>query len=638
MKRLSAIFLVGFLIHQGFLLTANAQWSDQAADHKRISTRIQQPAQNQASRTYDVLHYNIDLTINPNPFYLQGRVTIRLLSPDSPLEQITLDQEGLQVDSVYQDGFLVTFTSADEGMNITPVSIISAGDSTTFTIVYQGTPQAGLYLRQNFTGDTVLYSHNEPYDARFWFPCKDDPADKATHTVSIRLPAAYKVISNGRKTGEYPDSPGWLRTVWQEDYPIATYLISLAAAPYYIVKQNWLFATVSMPVEYYVYPTDTARASEVLTATTDMLSFFSGTIGMYPFSGDKYDMVETPLREASAMENQTATTMRDAVLDNKEVIAHELAHQWWGDALTPFSFADIWLNEGFASYFDVLYTEYSAGQTDYINRMENYKSLLFQDGSLSYPVYNPPLEYLFGRSVYYKGAWILHMLRLELGADVFYSICRNYYEQHKYGTVTTSEFIRICETTSQTSLDIFFNQWLNYGGIPSLYLSWHQDNSTLTFTIQQLQTETIYDLQLEITIQGITHDSLVTVSCNRLFTEYRIPFSEPVQMVLLDPAHKVLQTNNTPVYYLARQTALVKIFPNPVHTKVSIVYETDRSEQIILEVWNILGEKVALLSKKKQNAGLYRLDVNNINLSSGTYFFVLRTAERLDVRKVVILK
>jgi len=204
--------------------------------------------------------------------------------------------------------------------------------------------------------------------------------------------------------------------------------------------------------------------------------------------------------------------------------------------------------------------------------------------------------------------------------------------------VTTSEFIRICETTSQTSLDIFFNQWLNYGGIPSLYLSWHQDNSTLTFTIQQLQTETIYDLQLEITIQGITHDSLVTVSCNRLFTEYRIPFSEPVQMVLLDPAHKVLQTNNTPVYYLARQTALVKIFPNPVHTKVSIVYETDRSEQIILEVWNILGEKVALLSKKKQNAGLYRLDVNNINLSSGTYFFVLRTAERLDVRKVVILK
>jgi aminopeptidase N len=637
-QQVVSLVLIAFLFTPALTPIIFAQSAGQTGDLKCISVLDLRQGKNSTSRSYDVLHYNLDLSVKPDPFYVQGNITIQIVLLAGNLDQVEFDLQGLQVESVLYNGLPVNFTLADGALILTSLTTIMAGDTGTCTIFYQGTPQSGLYRRQNFAGDTIIYSHNEPYEARFWFPCNDDPGDKATHIVSIRMPVSYTVLSNGRKIAEYLDSPGWMRTVWEEDYPIATYLISLAAAPYHIVEQNWSFETVRMPLDYYVYPADASRALNALTTTTQMLSFFSGYIGLYPFSGDKYAMAEVPLVEAAAMENQTATTMRDAVMDNEEIIAHELAHQWWGDALTPASFADIWLNEGFASYFDVLYTEYSAGEYNYKRRMENYKGLLFQDGSLSYPVYNPPAEYLFGRSVYYKGAWILHMLRSELGEELFKSICQTYYQQYKYSNVTTTDFIQTCEEVGHTSLDTFFNQWLYYGGLPNLYLSWHQDGPLLSFIIQQLQTETVYDLKLEIHIQGFSRDSLLVVSCNRPVTEYQVSFSDPVQMVTLDPEDKVLQVNNTPVYYLARHTALLKIYPHPVHKKAQILYQVDRAQQIRIEIWNILGERVAILKNEKQPGGLYHYIWDPVNLSSGTYLCILRAGDQVDVKKIVILK
>ena len=592
------------------------------------------------TRPYDVLHYDIDLLIRPENFLVQGRTTIILTPRNDNLDQFRLDLEELQVDSVLQNHDQIAFTHQNGELTLSSLWVLNTGDTGTFDIYYHGIPTNGLYLRQNSYGDTVIYSHNEPYDARYWFPCNDDPADKATHDLRVTLPEPYQVLSNGTLLGSGPDNSGWKTTHWQENYPIATYLISLAAARYQVLEKTWTVDSHILPVMYYVYPQDITRGSTALDATINMLSFYSEYIGLYPFNLEKYAMAEVPLFEAAAMENQTATTMRDAVMDNEEIIAHELAHQWWGNALTPASFADIWLNEGFASYFDALYSGYRYGEDEFSRRMEEYRSLIYQDGSLSYPVYDPPFDYLFGRAVYFKGAWILHMLRLEQGDDNFRNICRIYFQQYKYRNVTTAEFIQVCEQVSQAHqrLQTFFNQWLNYGSIPEIYLSWNQDQDIVNLTVEQMQSGIIYDLDLEIKIQGFSRDSLIRVSCKEKFTDYQVIFSEPVQAVIVDPEKKILQTNNTPVYYLAQKTSLLAIYPNPAQNEISIVYETDRAQQVIIEIWNMLGEKVKVLRNEKQNTGLYRCTWEGINLSSGTYFCVLRVADQLDVKKVVILR
>jgi aminopeptidase N len=596
------------------------------------------PAEPALNRLYDVLHYDINLLLQPDNFRIEGKNTILLTPRTDTLNQLSFDLEELQVDSVRYNHALVSFTHQNGELILTTSRILDTTDTVAFDIYYHGVPESGLYRRINSYGDTVIYSHNEPYDARYWFPCNDDPADKATHDLRVTMPKSYKVVSNGTLQVIEPGSQGWSTTHWQENYPVATYLISLAAARYQVLEKSWTPDGQNMPVMYFVYPQDVTRGLKALDATVDMLTFFSEYIGLYPFNLEKYAMVEVPFAEASAMENQTVTTMRDVIMDNEQIIAHELAHQWWGDAVTPASFADIWLNEGFASYFDVLYTGYRYGEDEFNRRMENYRSLIHQDGSLSYPIYNPPSNYLFGRAVYFKGAWILHMLREEVGDETFRDICRIYYEQYKYRNVTTNNFIQICEQVSQISLQTFFNQWLNYGGIPEIYLTWKQEQIQLTISLQQTQPGIIYDLDLEIKIQGYFRDSLIRVSSNEKFTDYQVVFCEPVQAVIVDPEKKILQTNNTPVYYLALKTSLLAVYPNPAQNEISIVYETDRAQQVIIEIWNMLGEKVKVLRNEKQNAGLYRYLWNEINLSSGTYFCILRAAGRLDVKKVVILR
>jgi aminopeptidase N len=591
-----------------------------------------------SSKTYDVRSYELNLTIRPDPFLLQGKATIRLTLPAGTLDQVTFDLEDLLVDSVFQDGLPVNFILSSNELIVTPLTTLTSGDSGTFVIFYEGTPRYGLYRRQNSAGDTVIYSHSEPFDAHFWFPCNDDPNDKATLLLSVSMPSSYEIVSNGRNVGISAEAPGWQRTVWAENYPIATYLISVAAASYQVVEQIWSFDTITMPVNYYVYPADTGRGLAAVTATVSMLSFYSEFIGLYPFSEDKYAMVEVPFAEARGMENQTVTTMRDAAMDDFTVIAHELAHQWWGDAVTPVAFTDIWLNEGFASYFDALYTEYSDGESAFLKRMNDYKGLLFQDGSLAYPVYNPPPQYLFGRAVYFKGAWILHMLRSEVGEELFKTICRNYFQQYKYKNVTTADFIQICEMTSQTALQSFFDQWLNYSGIPDLYLSWWQNQQGVALTLQQMQPGLVYNLNLEILLQGFSSDTLITVSCHNSYTEYQIPFADRVQALILDPAKKVLQINNTPAYYQAREMALVAIYPNPIHDQVSILYQLDRVQHCSIEIWNILGEKVTTLLNEKQASGLHRYVWADIDLAVGTYFCVLRGTDQLKIKKIVILR
>jgi len=596
------------------------------------------PVQNPANLSaIDVAHYDINLQVEPETGQISGSVSVVFSAETALSDMIELDFAALTIDSVYHENMVTTYARTATVLAIKLLSDIAAGDTSLVTVFYRGSPQRGLYFRQNEAGEVVVYSHNEPYDARFWIPCKDNPADKAMMNMTILLPPGYQVLSNGLLTGV---SSGPFGTIfaWRETYPIATYLISIAAAPYRLVESVYQDIEGIIPLQYYVYEGDQDRAGNALQSTVEMMQFFGDYIGPYPFRKEKYAMSAVPFREATAMENQTATTMRDNIIDNEEIIAHELAHQWWGDAVSPQSFAHIWLNEGFATYFDALFTEHRYGRLAFEQRMQDFSGNIYTDGSLDYPILNPPPQYLFGRAVYYKGAWVLHMLRNKIGDPTFREICRQYYQLHLYKNAITDDFISASEAVSGQPLSNFFNQWLNYGGIPELAGSWIQKNRTLEIVLKQTQTEILYDLRLDLKIEGSKVDTTIQVDLNTAAGRWLVDFNETVNRILIDPQNKILQRNNGPLYNIPNQTALVRLYPNPFNQRITIEYAVGIAEEINIAILNTLGQKVAELEHDKKNNGIYTVTWDGSTHSSGVYVCRLTSKSQREYRKIVLIK
>jgi len=607
----------------------------------RYSGANQQMALNparQAMDDYDVIDYRIDILLFPEIREIKGRVQI-ILNPLVPLANgLVLDFAGLQLDSAFIADQPVSFKREGEILTLFSGYTIMAADTQTVVLHYQGQPERGLYFRQNAGDETVIYSHNEPFDAHYWYPCKDVPADKATASILVTVPGSWQVLSNGRLTGESNAGPGLTLYSWREEYPIATYLISLAAAPYQIASDQWLSDTGPLPLQYWVYTQDYERGRLALHDCGEMIGFFSDFIGEYPFNEEKYAMAEVPLREAAAMENQTATTMGDFVMDDRGIIAHELAHQWWGNALTPLSFKDIWLNEGFATYFDALFREYNDGWEAYDNQMEALKTNMNKDGSLPYPIYNPPVQYLFGNAVYNKGAWILHMLRHETGDSLFRKICQTYFETYKYKNVVSTDFIHMTDEISGQSFGAFFDQWLNYGGLPTLIAQWSQARGKVTIGVDQFQEEPVYQLKLDILLEGNTKDTLITMDIREKFSSRTVPFTETVTRLILDPSGKILNNNNTPLFYIPARAGFLNIYPNPSRERVEIEYQIERPQEVEIIIFNILGQQVAELVREKRPTGIHRVVWDEQEAASGVYYCLLKTDDGRKTRKIVLIR
>ena len=587
---------------------------------------------------YDVLSYDISLTILPDNQKIEAITGIEF-SAVIPIENYLLfDFGGLQVDSVQLDMEQVEAFVKDDLLTIELPQPLIVADTHLVQIFYQGTPQKGLYFRDNNQGNTIIYTHNEPYDAHFWFPCKDDPSDKAVLDMKITIPNQFNLVSNGKLIAQSNSGPLYTLHYWKENYPIATYLISFAAGTYTTVSDFYRLNNIDVPLSYYVYPSDIERGQNALAITKEMLDFYSSMIGDYPFLEDKYAMVEVPFREASAMENQTATTMRDVIMDNKNIIAHELAHQWWGDALTPASFTDIWLNEGFATYFDALFTEYKFGYDEFLVRLDEFHSQMNSDGSLAFPIYDPPQEYLFGNAVYMKGAWVLHMLRMEVGDSLFKKIYQHYFDKYKYLNVTTSQFQEAVETTTNRNFSLFFEQWLNYGGRPLIIGEWGQNKNGVNITLKQVQHAPVYQFDLELLIKGVTTDTLIEISLTDESISVQIIFNDQVRQIIIDPNRKILNSSNSPIYYIPDLTNLVNLYPNPFNQEVSISYQLGRKQNIKIDIYNILGEKVASLVDERKNIGVYSVKWSGKAFASGIYLCVLTFENGKDIKKMMLIK
>lgn len=450
----------------------------------------------------NVLHYDISIDLNSETKTIRGDVTITGTSKDKSLNLIILNfYENLKIIDVSVNGVSTPYKRAERNISI-PYE--AASDTFRVRVLYEGKPiKAGFasFSFDTFNNKPVIYTLNEPIYASTWFPCNDIPSDKALADIKITNDSSMTSVSNGILMNVTPH--GRKKTYhWKVIYPISTYLICLYSADYMKFSQKYISQTRdTMGIDYYVFPQHFEMAQKDFSIHPEVISFFSSIYGEYPFIKEKYGVAEF-LWQMGAMEHQTITGVGSNFLNGRnffsDLLIHELAHQWFGNSVGPASWKDIWLNEGFASYSEALFAEHKAGKDRYKAAM----SIKYQE---DFPgtVYSPKGD-IFNSSVYDKGAWVLHMLRNELGDKVFFEILRKYYEKYKYRNASTANFISICEKISQKDLRQFFEQWIYKGtGIIKLKYNWvvnRQGNSFRNLiTVEQTQSGyDVYKFSLEI--------------------------------------------------------------------------------------------------------------------------------------------
>lgn len=445
----------------------------------------------------DVLHYTFRLTLADTSDAIRGEATVRLRVESDTLTAVRLDliepagRTGMRVAAVTEDGAPVAFFQANNHLHIS-LDDADAGAEHTYTITYAGTPADGLIIGNNQHGDRTFFGDNWPNRARHWLPTVDHPRDKATVEWIVTAPSRYEVVANGVLVETATSDTGQRRTHWRTTEPLATKVMVIGAADFAVDDVGVYDDT---PIQSWVYPADTTRGFRDLAQAEQVLRFFEPRLGDYPYA--KLANVQSTTRYGG-MENASAIFYSEqAVADrnnDEPLVAHEVAHQWFGNAVTEADWPHLWLSEGFATYLTQLYLEDAYGAERRIEGMRQARKRVIRfhqqapDEPLVDTTYTDPNE-LLNTNPYQKGAWVLHMLRRQVGDDAFWEGLRAFFERYRHGNANTSDFRAVMEDVSEEDLDVFFAQWTRRAGHPVIEASWRYDADANQLSIQLDQTQ-----------------------------------------------------------------------------------------------------------------------------------------------------
>lgn len=425
---------------------------------------------------YDVTHYLIDLAADIDTNEISGSVTVSAEATQA-LSQFNLDFSGFDISALTVNGTAANYARDGREMTITPVEPLADGTAFEVMVTYAGVPGedidggVGPVFAQGWTnyGDGVFVA-SEPAGSANWFPSNDHPLDKALFTFRITVDEPYTATANGLLVETIAEGDA-TTFVWESSYPMATYLASVNIADFTLHEDQ---AVDGIPVRNY-FPTALAeRGEEIFAKQPEMLAFFSDLFGPYPF--EAYGSVVANTELGFALETQTLSLFGRDILSPfqfgtqaEEVIAHELAHQWFGNSVTPAQWQDIWLNEGFASYAEALWIAHEYGDDEFVEYMRTMYTVIarpqFTIGNIS-RTGEPPPGNLFNTNVYLRGAWTLHALRLYVGDAAFFEIVRTYYDRYQYGNATTQDLIDVANEVSGQDTTELFNIWLYQPELP----------------------------------------------------------------------------------------------------------------------------------------------------------------------------
>lgn len=516
----------------------------------------------QPSQGFDIQHWDLAIKVDPAARTISGTVTMRF-DPTEPLARIKMRlYASMRVSGALLDGAPLQLRRKGANLTFNLVPPLQVGSTHELAVTYSGTPVVtgglgGGMMFGNHGGVPSATTLSEPFDSYAWWPCVDDVKDKATMTMHLTVPDGMTGASNGKLDGVTTNGDGTLTYFWREDYPLSNYLISANVTNYTTFSDQYtgLDGRSFMPIDYFVYPEGVASAMATVTRVPDMISYFSNLAGEYPFLREKYGMVAFPW--GGGMEHQTLTSMGDAYLggrvaDYDGIYSHELAHMWWGDEVTCATWNDIWLNEGFATYYEVLWLvhHYQGDEGAYMSRY--YDDGLY-NGYLGGSVYLKSGNRPFSDTgaVYDKGAWVLHMLKPVMGEESLMRALRAYRAAHALGTATTADLRAACEAEYGNTLDWFFDQWVYTPKRPIYHMTTTLGTGQLTVNIQQRQPHLIahrasdrdvYIMWVPIWVHYSDGSSEIrSVWNNQRNQTFTFAVSKPVESVGLDEGHSILK-------------------------------------------------------------------------------------------------
>ena len=598
-----------------------------------------------ASNFVDIHYLNCAWSIDPGTRFIQGAVRIGF-TMNARSNVLTLDlADELRVDSIRMRStkLPMPYRPFDKTVIVNLGTFLDAGTKEEIEIFYKGVPPGSgnnsSFVTSTHSGVPVMWTLSQPYGSRDWWPCKNGLNDKIDSLdIAITTPEQYTSTANGLLVEEKVG--GGLRTTrWKHRYPIAPYLIAIAATNYSVIKDQVQLGSTSLPILEYAYPETAASFKNAAAITKRTMQMLYNSFGEYPFIKERYG--HTQFGFGGGMEHQTNSFMFNM---NETLIVHEAAHQWFGNKVTCGTWKDIWLNEGFAFFCTNLNIEKHYPTTTLINSYRQQVNFITsKPNGILYVDDTTSVARIFdSRLSYTKGGWVLQMLRWKMGDALFFKAVNNYLNDNKlaYSYARTADLQFHLEKTSGLDLKDFFADWVYGQGYPSFQLQWATAGSTWVQTILS-QTSSdpsvaFFELPVPIRFKNNGSDTTIVIDHqkNGQLNFFNIGFAP--DSAFIDPTYKLISANNKTI-----QTEIfpdggnVVVFPNPVGNEFSVLLKNMKEGELTLSLFNSMG---ALAYRKR--VGNFRgndlIVIPSHQLSSGTYWLqVSRDNDPPIVKKIM---
>lgn len=667
-----ALLLLTTLLFLQFIQTNPEIWV--AEKERALQTFSTQPLSVEPDERFHISYFGLHLDIFPEQTSIKGKTDL-LIQFHEPAGDIFLELvSSLQVDSIKVTGtnhhlsWSRTQSPVDFVVNIQLNAVYQPEDNLPITVYYQGQPGTsgfGSFVFSTDSGKPAFWTLSQPYGARDWFPNKNTPSYKADSSdVVAIIPTGLKLGSNGILQSVTELGNNRSQWHWKSRYPISHYLISLAAADYVEFTDWFHFAPQdSMPVLNYVYRSaNVPLVREQAGLTIPMLELFTELFGEYPFINEKYG--HKMFQRRGGMEHQTMSSMHNF---GRALVAHELAHQWFGNGITCSGWEDIWLNEGFATYAEGLVTEAFDGNAAFRSWRAGMQQRVLEEpgGSVYVPsaYINPAepeasiLRIFRYRTSYAKGGLVLHMLRQTLGDDAFFGAIRAWMmSDFRYGVADTEDFLRFLEQSTGTSLRRFFDTWIYGEGYPNYTLRYGAapaENGGYAVRFKLLQESSVQGglfldvpVEVRIPLNQSERDTLIILNPNGFPYETQVWVSGSPGLPSLDPELHIISGKRdvVPSFFedldrtLPFATELLPNYPNPFNPSTTIPFRVEQPGNVLMEVFDINGRKVSTLTDEFYSAGFHSITWNATGISSGVYFLRMKHDKNILTRKMLLLK
>lgn len=526
----------------GFVSSASFSWTDSYPKNPKV----------------DVLNYQFKIELSDDTDVIKCEVLVDVKYLGEGVENLRLDlvkasealeNKGMIISSIQSEGADLDYIHEDDELQIKLPSRSQTNIEKQYKIVYSGIPASGLKIAENKYGDRTFFSDNWPDKGRNWLAIVDHPYDKATSEFIVTAPSIYQVVSNGLKIEETDLGNGKRITHWKQSVPIAPWLYVLGVARFAMQEVDQFN---HKSIQTWVYYQDREEGFyDFAVPTKQVLEFYSDYIG--PFSYEKLANIQSNsvsggMEAASAILYSENSVVGDRNTRWRNVIIHEIAHQWFGNAVTEYDWDDVWLSEGFATYFTLLFREHAYGRDDFLEGLANSKKTVdsFHEKNPDYRIVHDNLSDMskvVSSHTYQKGSWILHMLRGVVGTENFWKGIRAYYAKYQNKNATTDDFRFEMEKTSGKDLKWFFEQWLYNPGTLKLEGTWTYDPALklVKIDLDQVQNDGIefrMPIQVALKTKDKTEEKLIWVDSKE--NQFGIQLDEEPEEIILDPNTWVL--------------------------------------------------------------------------------------------------